>query len=363
MRFTSWPGSCRSVRLCTFALSVCLILLAACGGSSSRQTSDVLVFGVAPDYDEIADKIVAVPADGGGLRPLTRGVPGAAYSPHPSPAGRHIAFSVSESWTPPESSAWVVNADGTQPRRLVPKKHGYSYAEAWSPDGDRVLYSLAVSEASGELVGRGLWTVGVDATGRRRLTPKGTWGDTAWSPDGSSLVYMTGEEGLTPDLHLLDVRSGRSRRLGRGSLPHWTPDGRRIVFKRAFAGNRSGFYVVDRDGGSARRIARFGPEEDLFLADVSPDGKWALVGYFPGISRISLDDGEVQELTDGEGDWAPAWSPDGEKIAFERDGAIWVMNADGSEERLVARPPRFRVFTRPFWLPQAGTEAAARDAS
>jgi dipeptidyl aminopeptidase/acylaminoacyl peptidase len=98
-------------------------------------------------------------------------------------------------------------------------------------------------------------------------------------------------------------------------------------------------------------------------SDARVSGTHTLVGYFPGISRISLDDGEVQELTDGEGDWAPAWSPDGEKIAFERDGAIWVMNADGSEERVVARPPRFRVFTRPFWLPQAGTEAAARDAS
>ena len=134
-------------------------------------------------------------------------------------------------------------------------------------------------------------------------------------------------------------------------MPHWTPDGERIVCKRAFKSSRSGFYVMDADGGNVRRFARFAADDDPFLADISPDGKWALVGYYPGVAKISLDDGKVQELTSGETDWAPMWSPDGEQIAFERDGVIWVMDADGENERVVARPPRLRVYTRPHWLP------------
>lgn len=308
------------------------------------------MFGVAPDYDEPAEEIVAVRPDGSGLRTLTRGVPGYAYSPVPSPDGHHIAFSVTPG-TPPDSSAWVMAADGTRRRQLVPKRDGYTYVDGWSPDGKRVLYSLAGHRRDGELVDRGLWTVGVDGSGRRRLVPKGAWGDVAWSPDGRAILFMTGDETLTPSLHVFDVREQRSKLVGRGSLPLWTPDSKRIVFKRAFAGRRSGYYVMDRDGGNPRLLARFGPEDDPFLADVSPDGEWALVGYFPGVSRISLDDGDVEKLTEGESDWAPEWSPEGEQIAFERNGNIWVMDADGNNERMVARAPRLRVYTRPHWLP------------
>ena len=34
---------------------------------------------------------------------------------------------------------------------------------------------------------------------------------------------------------------------------------------------------------------------------------------------------------------SPAWSPDGQKIAFGRDGGVYVVNADGSGERRLTR--------------------------
>ena len=45
------------------------------------------------------------------------------------------------------------------------------------------------------------------------------------------------------------------------------------------------------------------------------------------------------------GDYGPAWSPDGQKIAFvsQRDGhtnhEIYLMNADGSGQRNLTRTP------------------------
>ena len=38
-------------------------------------------------------------------------------------------------------------------------------------------------------------------------------------------------------------------------------------------------------------------------------------------------------------DGNPAWSPDGRKIAFGRDGEIYVMNADGNGQRNLTRSP------------------------
>lgn len=55
------------------------------------------------------------------------------------------------------------------------------------------------------------------------------------------------------------------------------------------------------------------------------------------------DDAPVQ-LTRGDWDTAPAWSPAGTRIAFLRGGAgappqVWLLPADGGEpERLTARP-------------------------
>jgi len=53
--------------------------------------------------------------------------------------------------------------------------------------------------------------------------------------------------------------------------------------------------------------------------------------------------GQVRLTHNAARDVAPAWSPDGRKIAFlsKRDGnwEIYVMNADGTAERNLTRSP------------------------
>jgi Tol biopolymer transport system component len=53
-----------------------------------------------------------------------------------------------------------------------------------------------------------------------------------------------------------------------------------------------------------------------------------------------------------EGNW-PAWSPDGQQIAFEQDGDIYTINVDGSGTK------RLAVGTQPSWSPEGGTIAFA----
>jgi Tol biopolymer transport system component len=56
---------------------------------------------------------------------------------------------------------------------------------------------------------------------------------------------------------------------------------------------------------------------------------------------------------DGHAEGAPAWSPDGTRIAFTRDGRTWLMDADGSHpERLTGGASFF-----PAWSPD-GTRIA-----
>lgn len=77
----------------------------------------------------------------------------------------------------------------------------------------------------------------------------------------------------------------------------------------------------------------------------SPDGQTiAFVSNRDGnmeIYAVSPDGSNLRRLTSHEADdWAPAWSPDGRRIAFwsEREGGVaevYVMDADGSNVRRI----------------------------
>ncbi|HKN97444.1 MAG TPA: LpqB family beta-propeller domain-containing protein, partial [Pseudonocardiaceae bacterium] len=75
--------------------------------------------------------------------------------------------------------------------------------------------------------------------------------------------------------------------------------------------------------------------------------------------RVDTAGGDPVRLTRGTGDSAPAWSPDGAKLAFLRaaDGPaqLWVLPADGGEPEQLSKLPLGAG--RPFWSPD-GTRVA-----
>ena len=53
-----------------------------------------------------------------------------------------------------------------------------------------------------------------------------------------------------------------------------------------------------------------------------------------------------RRLTIGDADHAPAWSPDGTRIAFERRYDVWLVDADGGNEQLAVAGAQ-----APAWAP------------
>jgi TolB protein len=204
----------------------------------------------------------------------------------------------------------------------------------------------------------GLFAIGPDGSGLRRLTPSGSdIGLFEWAPDGSRIAYLDRRGALwlvRPD--------GTGRRLLAASSPvrfpwslSWSSDGKAIaVLARDPAEGpstpRSAFrdlriYVVPTGGGAPRRL----PSGDVTDLDWSPRGDEIAYGSGTGLQRIIRTDGSKPRpffrRPPGSGKGMPTWSPDGTHVGFvggvrrgrftDRYAGIYVADADGSNLHLV----------------------------
>ncbi len=79
----------------------------------------------------------------------------------------------------------------------------------------------------------------------------------------------------------------------------------------------------------------------------------------PEIYIMNADGSEQKNLSHNPGDLVPVWSPDGTKIAFHRNPEIYVMNADGSEQKNLTNNPAHDQY--PSWSPDGKKIAFASD--
>jgi Tol biopolymer transport system component len=190
-----------------------------------------------------------------------------------------------------------------------------------------------------------VYVMNADGSGRRRIT-RGE--QPVWSPGGREVVvgrYYANRD--TTKLFVVDVRTRAERAIPQphcrcavtDESPSWSPDGRRLVFTR-FVDAEPAFQtfalqIVNADATHVRRLAKHEVEGVTW----SPRGDrvagfdWDDTG--PVVRVISVDDGSV--VTVGRGA-SPAWSPNGNLVAFRgRDGA-YVVDADGAKLRRLAGP-------------------------
>ena len=114
------------------------------------------------------EDLFVVNVNGRGLKRLTATPKATEKFPASSPDGTLIAFERN-------GGIWTMTPDGSDARQIV----AVGTQPTFSPDGSRILFA----DATG-------WIAEIGADGRyRRNIVKGN-GDPAWSPDGTRIVYQ-----------------------------------------------------------------------------------------------------------------------------------------------------------------------------
>jgi Tol biopolymer transport system component len=182
-----------------------------------------------------------------------------------------------------------------------------------------------------------IWTVNVETRELRRATLHADALEPSWSPDGEIAFSTQSCDECPSEIHL--DTSGSSEIPVETTVRHlfqpsWAPDGNRVAVVRL----GRGIWTVDVANRTAKRLTS-GPSEEA--PAWSPNGDWIVYERLTPDGRYDLfavhaDTGKRRRLTnDAAAQTRPAWSPDGSRIAFAEQQAngkwsIFTMGFDGN---------------------------------
>ncbi len=262
------------------------------------------------------------------------------FTTDPEPDGSHIAFVSDRDGG--NDDIWVMDSGGNHAENLTDSESEFEATPAWSPDRSRIAFYR-----DGQI-----WAMDADGTDQTNLTddPAGG-GDPAWSPDGDQIAFTRCGEFCA--IWVMDAdgsdQSPLTNQVGTDNVdsrPTWSPDGTKIAFNSDRDSTPElgidDIWVMDADGGNETNLTN-----TLDPADAEGKPAWSPDGDKIAFSAFRVDNWEIYvmdadgsdqtNLTTNPGfDVDPAWSSDGSRIAFQsiRDGGdtgeIYAMNADGS---------------------------------
>jgi Tol biopolymer transport system component len=205
---------------------------------------------------------------------------------------------------------------------------------SWSPDGSQIVFT---SVRSGTL---GIYAMDADGQNIVHLTNNGETSPD-WSPDGTRIVFWPYVTIGFGEITVMNADGSDVHVLGNGSHPAWSPDGTRIAFERAeqnacvFDICALNIYTMAVNGTDLRKLtSNTQPFAYAAAPAWSPDG--TRIAYLAGglsggptLQLITAAGGFVRSL--GPVRSAPVWSPAGDAIAV-------AQPAGGSSTHIVALP-------------------------
>lgn len=219
--------------------------------------------------------------------------PATDFDPTWSPDGTRIAF---RSQRDGNDEIYIMNSDGTCQINLT-NNPADDWSPAWSSDGTKIAFAHFFDGKSFSDIA----VINIDGSGLKRLTTShGEY--PAWSPDGTQIAFASARDG-NYEIYVMNADGTAQTRLtddpAYDMSPVWSPDGTQIAFD------------TQRDSFAPQEVG-IGPEFEIHI--INADG--------------SADTRRTNNRLE---DRFPAWAPEN-RIAFTRNGALFIMNSDGSDQ-------------------------------
>jgi serine/threonine protein kinase len=279
-------------------------VIASIGDADVSRDGRVASFSVVDGHIQLSTSAL----DGSEVRTIARSDAGYHRYPRWSPDGRWIAYQRGDNV---RFDIFVVAAAGGEPRQLTHDRNIMS-GLAWLPDSTGVVYGSSRGYTVPYLSPLRLWEARLDGTARA-ITPADVWYE-------------------QPDVHDSGLIAAARMRM---RFDLW-----RFPFGRDATDNvRQAVPITRQTGQVLTPTAAPDGDQIAYLSDSGGHANlWVTSTRTGGSRQITFEDGA--DVSVG----APVWSPAGDAIAFVSskgltgfEFGVWVVNADGSNLRNLAR--------------------------
>jgi TolB protein len=283
--------------------------------------------------------VFTIKTDGSGEKQITHPPTGTVDDqPDWSPDGKRLAFERCSDQT--GCVAMVVPSQGGQPRPVKMKcrlSGGCdASAPAWTPDG-RLVIELAqgtekVTGEARQIQRQSLELVDLSTRAQRTIVKQDNWSGGQVGPtvsaDGRTVVYTRENSWLAKPafaaaLYSVGIDGSGNRRitpfeLGGGDRPAFSPDG--VVFFRSYDGDdarQSDYWTVKPNGEALAQLTHVKKGTLVLSGSYSPDGQWIVhasdgAGGAADLYVMKADGSENRPFTRTKAwDSAPDWGPAG----------------------------------------------------
>ena len=267
-----------------------------------------IVFTCQIYKDNNRNQICIMNADGTDQRRLTTDNSANHWYPSLAPDGKSIVFSSNQTGAH-EIYEMDLNGRQTQLTTL-----GELYAPEISPNGIYIAFTYAGGTFSS------IWIMNRGGSNPHIIYGSNQYDavDPTWSPDGKRILFALGN-GEIKKLHTIDVNgtdlqivSDTFTTRGRSD---WSPDGNKAAGYTGESWQRK-IYLMNFDGSGLLELFSSG---NVQAPSFSPDGGWvAFTGYIDNMGNedgceiyiMRLSDNKLERLTNNDQcDWQPRWGP------------------------------------------------------
>lgn len=326
----------------------------------------------SPDGSQIAFRserngggIFVMDSKGENVRQITD----VGFYPNWSPDGKEIVYAIDDfdepgSRTIVPSQLWKVKVE-TGEKYLITERDVVQ--PSWSPNKKRIAFWGL--DAGGK---RDVWTISADGGEPKAVTNDAAidW-NPVWSNDGKYLYFVSNKSG-SMNLWRVGIDENSGEILGNpepitipsnySQLFDFSNDGKSFAYVQTV--NYINIFKIDFDpntetvGKTPVEITK--GSKITTNPEISPDNQFitfdAIGDKQEDIFIAKADGSEMRQLTnDIYKDRTPRWSPDGKRLAFFTDETGkyegYVMNADGTNRKLVTQFPADSWAQLPLWSP------------